>query len=149
MLKRVYSEREYTPFFDSKDKPTSFEVDFIYEDIEYRYGYSLKDNVFGQECLYEFKGSEYQIIFEHDTVSKVLNVCDEMKETIDILNRVNEKKFLEQFMVDYFDCIQVNKVKRWGCLFQNAILWQILQDIQITLICKVLWRLVKIGRQHC
>lgn len=105
-------------FFDSKDKPTSFEVDFIYEDIEYIYGYSLKDNVFGQECLYEFKGSEYQIIFEHDTVSKVLNVCDEMKETIDILNRVNEKKFLEQFMVDYFDCIQVNKVKRWGVCFE-------------------------------
>ena len=52
---------DYKPFMldmDSKNKPTSFEIQFLQNDIRYRYGFDYNRNRICQEWLYEKKAGE-------------------------------------------------------------------------------------------
>lgn len=68
--------------FDDKtmEKPSKFDINFIYNNIRYNYGFSCTDNKFTEEYLYQIVNNKRKLIFKRDKMNHFRFGKDSVKQ---------------------------------------------------------------------
>ncbi len=114
-------KHEYSPFlFDksTQNAPMEFELDFYSEQKEFRYGFSIKDDKFIHEYLYETVDDEYQTIFDRNVDNNTLELSEDLIEFEGILSKIKDETNVLKELGSNYNIVSLDGAFDWIHLLQ-------------------------------
>ncbi len=100
-------------YSNTKKEPTDFEFDFISENKEYRYGYSIFEDKIIKEYAYIKNNDEYNVIFEKSIEHNILNLGDEFESVRNQITKASSNIHLLNFIYTFFSFDDIISIKFW------------------------------------